>query len=433
VTGVLPALKLTDRRIRSRLQQVQQGVSGLRFGKATTVVVVSQVALSVALLTVSGAQLRTFVDDWMSLDDGDLARAGYLSAQLRWEPPPLAADAAEAAAAQSARQAQAWRALDRLVSQEPGARGVTFDAFLGVRPFEAVSSSAAAPHWAYVVFVAPNYFAVQDTPVLAGRAFDAADGGNRPVAVVNEAFVRALLSVSDPVGQRVRPSDPRGGRAPEGALEIVGVVQDVPRFEISQRGPGWVAQPTVYVPLTPGASTVRMTVRLRNDPQQFVPRLTAIAAGIDSTLVVHQPMPIEAIDPIDALFLNLYGFGVAFLLFAVLLLATAGVYSMMSFTVAQRTREIGIRAALGANPARVVGDVFRRGLLQVGAGTALGLGVGFAASDGPFALSNGVFHDGPGVMAAIAVLIVATGAVACGIPLQRALRIQPTEALRAEA
>jgi putative ABC transport system permease protein len=144
-------------------------------------------------------------------------------------------------------------------------------------------------------------------------------------------------------------------------------------------------------------------------------------------------MPVEAIDSIDFLFLRLHGFGVAFLLFAVLLLATAGVYSMMSFTVAQRTREIGIRTALGASPARIVGAVFHRALLQVGAGTAIGLGVGFAGSDGPFALSNGIFDDGPGLMAAIAALILATGVVACGLPLQRALRIQPAEALRAEA
>jgi hypothetical protein len=240
----------------------------------------------------------------MSVGDGIRARAGYLSAQLRWEPPPLAADAAEAVAAQSARQAQAWRALDRQLSQEPAVRGVTFDAFLGVRFFEAVSSSAAAPHWAYVVFVAPNYFAVQDTPVLAGRAFEVADAGNRPVAMVNETFVRTLLPVSDPVGQRVRPFDPPGARLSGDALEIVGVVQDVPVFEISQRGPGWVAQPTVYVPLMPSASTVRMTVRLRNDPQQFVPRLTAIAALIVATGVIACGIPLQRalrIQPTEAL------------------------------------------------------------------------------------------------------------------------------------
>jgi hypothetical protein len=311
---------------------------------------------------------------------------------------------------------------------------VTFEAFLGVRPFEASSSDAAPPRWTYVAAIAPNYFAVYDAPVRAGRAFDAADASNgvRRVAIVNEAFVRTVLPTGNPVGQRVRPFDPRSGRPAGDSLEIVGVVRDFLNFEISQRGPGWVAHPTIYVPLTATASTLRMTVRVRDDPEQFVPRLRSIAAAIDPTLVVHQPRPLAKIDPIDLLFVRLYGFGVAFLVSAVLLLSTAGVYSMMSFTVAQRTREIGIRTALGARPARVVGDVFSRALVQVSAGTALGLGVGFALSDGPFALSDGLFHHGPGLMVAVAALILATGIIACGIPLKRALRIQPTEALRAE-
>lgn len=434
LTGILPALKLTDRHMRSRLQQVQAGISGLRFGTATTVVVISQVAISVALLTVAGAQLRTFVGDWMSLDDWDRARAGYLTAELRWDPAPMASRAAEAPTAEAARQAETMRALGRQVSEEPDVRGVTFGAFFSMRPFEAFPADAGAPRWTYVTLIEPNYFAVHDVPVRAGRTFEAADASNagRRVAIVNEAFVRAVLPASDPVGQRVRPFDPGSGRAPGEALEIVGVVRDVPRFEISQRGPGWVAQPTIYVPLTATVPALRMTVRVRDDPDQFVPRLRGIAARIDPTLVVHQPRPLETIDPIDQTFIRLYGFGVGLLVFAVLLLSTAGVYSMMSFTVAQRTREIGIRVALGARPTRVVGEVFSRALLQVGAGTALGLGVGFAASDGPFALSEGLFHHGPGLMLAIAAVILATGVIACGIPVQRALRIQPIEALRAD-
>ncbi len=433
LTGILPALKLTDRHMRSKLQQVQQGATRLRFGTATTVVVVTQVAISVALLTVAGAQLRTLVGDWMSLRDEGRGRAEYLTAQLRWEPPPPGSGARDAAAAESARRVQVWRALERQLSDEPAVRGVTFDVSLGMRPFQAISFGTAAPRWAYVVFVAPNYFAVQGTPVLRGRAFDEADAGRQPAAVVNEAFVRALLPVADPVGLRVRAFDPRGGSLPADGLGIVGVVRDVPMFEISQQGPAWVGQPTIYLPLVRTESIVRMTLRLRDDPGQFVPRLTAIGAAIDSTLVVHRPMPREAIDPIDLLFLRLYGFGVAFLLLAVMLLATAGVYSMMSFTVAQRTREIGVRTALGASALRIVGDVFHRGLLQVGTGTAVGLGIGFAASEGPFVLSKGIFDDGPGLMAAIVALLLLTGVVACGIPLRRALRIQPTEALRAEA
>jgi predicted permease len=423
LTGILPALKLTDRQMRSRLQRVQDGVSGLRFGAATTAVIVTQVTISVALLTVAGAQLRTLVSDWMSIGDGTFALAGYLTAELRWD------------TADPARHEKTWRALGRQLSEEPGVRGVTFDTYFGVRPFEAASPDAPEPRWTYVVAIEPKYFAVFDTPILAGRAFDATDASDvrRPVAMVNEAFVRDVLSTGEAIGQRVQPFDRRGRRSPGEALEIVGVVRDSPRFEISQRGPAWATHPTIYVPLTATASAVRMTLRMRDDPQQFVPRMSAIAAGIDPTLVVHQPRRLERIDSIDVLFLRLYGFGVAFLVFAVLLLATAGVYSMMSFTVAQRTREIGIRTALGARPTRVVADVFSRALRQVAAGTALGFALGFVFSDGPFALSSGLFTHGPGLMMAVAALILVTVGLACGIPLQRALRIQPTEALRAEA
>ena len=426
LTGLLPAWKLTDRHMRSRLQRVQDGISGLRFGTAATAVIVMQVAISVALLTVAGAQLRTLVDHWVSIGDDEPARAGYLSAQLRWE------------TVDPQRQAETWRALGRRLSDEPDVRGVTFEAWLGIRPFQASGSAAASPLWTYILSIAPDYFAVHDTPVVAGRPFDASDGSDgRPlVAMANEAFVRTALPAGDALGQRIRAFDPRSDRSAGDVIELVGVVQDVPTFEISQQGPAWTTHPTIYVPLTAtaaAASTVRVTVRVRGEPQPFVPRLSAIAAEIDPTLVVHQPMPVERTDPIDLLFLRLYAFGVAFLVFAVLMLATAGVYSMLSFTVAQRTREIGIRTALGARPGRVVADVFARALGQVGAGTVLGLGIGFAASDGPFALSRGVFQHGPGLMLAVAALILATGGLACGVPLRRALRIQPTEALRADA
>jgi predicted permease len=434
VTGVLPALKLTDRRVHSQLQRAQDGILGLRFGTASTVVVVSQVAISVALLTVAGAQFRTLLDDWLSLDASEVNRPGYLTTQLRWDAAPPGSRGAEAAATESVRQARVWRALDQQLSQDAGVRGVTFDAFLGVRPFEALASGSPAPRWTSIVAIAPDYFAVYDTTILAGRAFDETDlaSAERPVAIVNEAFVRAALRTPGAVGQHVRPFDARKSASPGQALEIVGVVRDSLTFEISQTGPGWVAQPTIFVPLTTTAPTLRMTVRVRDDRETFVPRLRVSAARIDPTLVVDRPMPLEAIGAIDRLFLRLYGFGVAFLVFAVVLLSTAGVYSMMSFLVAQRTREVGIRIALGAKPVRVVRDVFARALRQVGLGTALGLTVGLAAADGPFALSEGVFQRGPELMLGMVGLVAVTGLVACGIPLKRALRIQPTDALRAD-
>ena len=433
LTGVLPAVKLTERGMRAALRHVQAGVSGLRFGRAATVVVISQVALSVALLVVGASQLSTFVEDWIAFEDRVIAREEYLGAQLRWD---LATSpgAAGILPEEVARRATIRATLGFEVGREPNVRGATFYAFDGVRPVVAEGPlAAAAPLWAWIVSVEPNYFDVYDTPVIAGRAFDAADVSNAAaVAIVNEAFVRTVLASDQAVGQRIRPIDPQGGRPVGESLEIVGVARDIHALEISQRGPGWVAFPTVYVPLGPTPLPVTMTVRLHDDPARFGARLQAIAAAIDPTMVVHQPRPFEETDRVSWLFVRLYGFGVGVLVFAVVVLSIAGVNAMMSFTVAQRTREIGIRAALGAAPGRLIGDVFSRALLQLGVGIALGLWIGYIASAGPFALSEGLFDHGPEAMAAVALGVLVMGLTACWAPLRRALGIQPTEALRAD-
>jgi putative ABC transport system permease protein len=436
LTGILPALKLTDRGTQSALRRVQGGVSGLRFGTAATYVIVSQVAISVALLTVGASQLRTFVDDWWSFQDQEIDRAQYLTAQLRWD---LAAPAGASGmqAEDALRRADTWRVLDRRISQEPDVRGVTFETFNGVRPFAPAGTAvapAAGSSWSWIVSIEPNYFDVYDRAIRAGRTFDAVEATEetRRVAIVNEAFVRTVLQAGSPIGQRIHPVDPRSGRPAAESLAIVGVVADSLNLEISQRGPGWVAHPTVYVPLRPTSSPVRMTVRVQDDPAPLVGRLQAIAAGIDPTLVVHQPRPLENLDGVDQVFVRLYGFGVGFVVVALLLLSTAGVYSMLSFTVSQRTREIGIRTALGASPGRVTADVLSRAFTQIGSGTLLGLAIGYAASAGPFRLSDGLFDKGPGVMIGVAAVILLAGLGACGTPLRRALRIQPTEALRTD-
>jgi hypothetical protein len=313
---------------------------------------------------------------------------------------------------------------------------VTFQSFLGGRPFEvegaAFPAARGGARWTYVTAIEPNFFTVHGRPVQAGRAFEAGDltaAGPR-LAIVNEAFVRRQLPAGRPIGRRIRPVDPRSGLPSGESVEIVGVVGDVLNLEISQRGPGWVAYPTVYVPLTATtASQIRMMVRAQ-DPARLVGGLRTVAAEMDPTMVLHRPRPLEEVDRIALSFVHLYGFAVGFLVFAVLVLSTAGIYSMMSFTVAQRTREIGIRTALGANPTRVVREIFSRAMAQLGAGTLLGLGIGFVAAAGPFALSDGPFSEGPGLVLGIATLILGMGLIGCGRPIRRALRIQPAEALR---
>lgn len=438
LTGVLPALKVTGSQTQARLQRVQEGSSGLRFGRTTTLVVVSQVALSVALLTVGGAQLRTFIKDWWSRDDSGMPREQFLTAQLRWD---LGSDAREAGATGdvSARP-DTWRELGRRAAGELDVRGVTFGTFQGVRFFVPDTATAqdgsSDVRWTYLSAIEPNYFDVQGVPVRAGRALSAGDltDAAPPVAVVNEAFVQAMLPAGDPIGRRVRQFDLPMRQASGEPMRIVGVVRDTPSLEISQRGPAWVARPTAYVPLQHENSStgVRMLLRARGEPERLVGRLHALAADVDPTLVLHQPLPLDEVDRVGLTLVGLYGLAVGFFVFAALLLSATGVYAMMSFTVTQRTREIGIRTALGAPAGRVVGAIFSRAMTQLGAGTALGLGLGYLAADGPFALSGGLFAEGPGVIAGVAALILALGLIACGRPMRRALRVEPTVALRAD-
>jgi cell division protein FtsX len=434
LTGALPALKLTSRRVQAQLQRSQPGSSGLTFGRTTTLIVVSQVALSVALLTVGGAQLRSIVDDWSFGDDGGRSREQLLRADLRWDLGPDG-EARNDTRALLAR-AEARREFARRAETELDVAGATFESFQGIRYFSPDTGAAAGAllPFTYTTAVESNYFDVQGVPLRAGRALAAGDWLDTaaPVAVVNHAFVDAMSLDGDPVGRHIRQIDPRTRQASGDSIRIVGVAEDIRALEVSQQGPSWIARPTVYLPLSDTAAFVRTVIRARGDPGRLAGSLQALAADIDPTLLVHRVRTFVDDDRFALTMAGLYGIAVGFFVFAALLLSTTGVYAMMSFTATQRTREIGIRTALGAPAARIVGAIFARAMTQLGLGTIIGLGIGYLAADGPFALSRGLFTDGPGVALGVAALIIAMGLVACGRPMRRALSIEPTVALRAD-
>lgn len=434
LTGALPALKLTRNGVQSRLQRMQQSSSGLRFGRTTTLIVVSQVGLSVALLTVGGAQLRSFVDDWSSRDDSGLVRERILTADLRWDS-DSAGNRFDDTQAELPR-AESRRELGRRAVAELDVQAVTFQAPRGISAFfsEAdTEETVPGSRYGYISAVDRNFFAALDVPIVAGRALAAGDKLNTaaPVAVVNQAFVEAMSIPGDPIGQRFRAIDRRTQQTGEW-VRIIGVARDMPALQISHRGPEWLATPSVYTPLPDSASTVRMLLRTRGDPAGVIGPLQALTAEVDPTMILHRPLTLAQADEGALTLAGIYGMAVGFFVFAGLLLSTTGVYAMMSFTATQRTREIGIRTALGAPASRVVSAIFSRAMWQLCLGTALGLGLGYLAADGPFALSGGLFADGPGVVVAVAVLISMMGLIACGRPMRRALRVEPTVALRSD-
>jgi ABC-type antimicrobial peptide transport system permease subunit len=171
-----------------------------------------------------------------------------------------------------------------------------------------------------------------------------------------------------------------------------------------------------------------MTLHAAGEASGAVGLVSEVGAEVDPTLVLNRPASRAEREQAGLVYVRLYGYAVGFVMVSVLLLSTAGTYSMMSFTVSQRTREIGIRTAIGAGPRQILGDVFSRALRQLGVGATLGLGSGVLATN--VLASSPVLSGGPALPLGIASLLLVLGLVACGRPIRRVLRIEATEALR---
>ena len=258
-------------------------------------------------------------------------------------------------------------------------------------------------------------------PWSPAATFEPLDFESARVLIVNESFAHHVLGDRNPIGQRIRIVSGEDDRvAGETWYEVVGMVKDF----------GWQLplpheQSAMYRPRLPAPDVdVSLAVRVR-DPEGFAARLRSVAAAVDPMIRLTDVQPLADVGGSEAT-INWALTGVAWLIsFIVLLLSATGIHSLMSFIVARRTREIGIRTALGAPPGRIVAGIFSRAFLQIGAGVLAGSGL--AALMGLGSTRQVLL-----VLAADGIMLV-VGLTACAVPLRRALRIDPTEALRAEA
>ena len=255
--------------------------------------------------------------------------------------------------------------------------------------------------------------------MVSGRNFVPADYETGRVLIVNESFVKYVLGGRNPIGQRVRVV---GGEDESVAgkewYEIVGMVKDF----------GWQLQEpqelsAMYRPRAPIASGVNLAVKVR-DPSAFATKLRTLALDVDPTIRLTDVQPLTDVGGSEAK-MNWTLTWVAWLVASiVLLLSATGIYALMSFTVTRRTKEIGIRAALGASQQRIVRDIFSRALIQISLGVLAGSGLAVLMGVGSM---QGVL-----LLLGADVVMLAVGLTACALPLRRALAINPTEALRAE-
>jgi predicted permease len=422
IVGILPALRVTRINVQDALRSESAARSGLRFGGFWTTVIVVQVAITVAFLPLAAGGV--FESNRFRQRAEGIGAERFLTASVGLDREDHGMDSAAFAVRSRASIAE----LERRLEAEPGVERVGFADRLPVEDqFKyqiEVDTMTGTPstglRTSTLVNVSRGFFDAFGTTLVTGRNFAPIDFETGRVMIVNESFARYVLGNRSPIGQRIRiVSGEVDSFAGEQWYEVIGMVKDF----------GWQLplpheQSAMYLPSLPTGRARSLALRVR-DPEAFATRLRTIAADVDPTIRLTEVQPLGRAGGGEAQ-TNWALTAVAWLIsFIVLLLSATGIHSLMSFTVARRTREIGIRAALGALPGRIVAGIFGRAFLQIGAGVLAGSGIAAL-------LGIGSTRQLMLLLAADAVMLV-VGLTACAVPLRRALRIDPTEALRAEA
>ena len=325
-----------------------------------------------------------------------------------------------------------------VVSRVPGVQSVSVD---GGAPLAGTANSvlyiagrpATRPSEAPPVlrhYIGPDHFTTLGIPVNRGRVFTPSDVDGAPrVAVISETAARRFWPGQDPLGQRVWFGGGSNFNSLESSAEIVGIVGDVVYAPLDQR-PNFASFYTPYAQFTYASRMV--FVRTAGDPMQMVPAVRRAITTLDPELAMQDVQPLTRIvsgswarHRFDAMLFS--GFGVT-----ALLLAASGIFAVLSYAVASRNREFGIRIALGANSRRVVWHVLREGMVFPAVGLAIGVAASFAVTRFLQASLYGVSPQEPRVFAGTAALLTMVAALACLIPAWRATRVDPIEALRSD-
>lgn len=438
VVGVIPALQSTGRRLQTGLRELG-GATGMRMGTMWTGLIVAQVGFAVAALPVAVAM--GWNEMRMAATRPTFPADEYFAAGLAMErEPPAGADAEAYTRTLDARFGQLQAELVRRLHAEPGVRAVTFsisppgDNGMGSVEVEGrpIPPDAAGKTTRFNR-VDPGFFDAFGVRVLTGRGFTAADVDSASSAiVVNRVFVERILGGGNALGRRVRylADDDDGDMRTQPArwYEIVGVVGDLHENPLEPEVPG----PQLYHATSAGQWPLGyVEVRVEGAARGGFPtRLREITATLDPTLRVGEVRSMAELDQQARQVVRLVGLTLASVTLSVLVLSAAGIYALMSFTVAQRRKEIGIRAALGAHPRRLLVSIFARASRQL----AFGLVAGAATAALADLAAGGEMLHGRGVvlLPIVACVMLVVGLLAALGPARRGLRIQPSEALKAE-
>lgn len=426
----LPSLSAVQAAMHDTLHSGARGAStqgtSLRRPSARAFIVAAEVALAVMLCVAGGLMIDSF--NRMRQVALGVDVDGVLTFLIR---PPDARVPPELAPAYVDRMLHAITAI-------PGVSSATVD---GGAPVSGTARSTlfiagrevANPDNAPRIlrhYVAPAHFITLGIPLVRGRSFTAEDRAGRPgVTVISESAARRFWPGEDPLGQRVWFGGGSAFDSPERSVEVIGIVKDV-MYEPLDQGPNQSSFYTPYAQFTYGWR--QYFVRTAGDPLAYVTSIRQAVHAVDPDTPVTELQTLQALvgsswsrQRFDAVF---YG-GFALLALG---LAISGIYAVVSFAVAQRTREMGIRLALGARPGMVVRLVVREGVLFPMVGLAVGVGLALAAGGVLRGMLYEVAPTDARVVGGTAALIVLAAVAACLVPGWRATRVDPGITMRAE-
>jgi predicted permease len=427
IFGLVPALQLSQPDLQHTLKEGGRGSSSAAGRRLRAILVVAEVALSLVLLIGAGLLIRSFIR-LQNVDPGfnteRLLTMNVIMSQTK--------------ARDLTNITNFYQQVIERVKSLPGVEDASVAT---VAPI--VSSGRRSPivpedkpdpppgvfQVANNRVVSPDYFHTLGVPLLQGRLLSAQDHAQAPaVAVINQAMARHYWGEEDPVGKRFKIGA-RASNAPW--LTVVGVVGDV-----RQAGLNSDSLPELYTPFTQEHQRfVRprvLFVRTTGDP------LSLVAAVRNQIWVVDQDQPINDVRTMEEIVsqwlaprrFNLLLLGVFAAL--ALVLASVGLYGVVSYMVSQRTREIGVRVALGAQPRDILKLIVSQGLLLTLGGIAIGLLASFVLTRWLESLLFGVSATDPLTFAAVAFLLIAVAFLACCLPARRATKIDPLVAMRYE-
>jgi putative ABC transport system permease protein len=426
--GLAPALRTSRPALHAALGATRSAGGTLARRRLSESLVVAQIALGVVLVAGAGLLIKSF---WR-LHQVEL---GFRADQVAAVDVPIPSFPAD-----TATRARAF--YDAVLDAVRGMPGVQSAAVASVLPFGGAGSmqssfateieahptppGGSAPMLVRTV-VSPDYFRTMGIPLVRGRGLSAADREGGPaVALVDELTARRLWPNADPIGQRFRPVWMKPW------ITVVGVVGTVKRDSLSSGGEVGVYMPTTHLAGFWFPTQMSLVVRTSVPPSALAPRIRSAVARIDRAVPVTAPRRVETLVADSAARTRFTVVLLATFAGVALALGAVGIYGVVAYAVARRTREIGVRIALGARASDVLRMVLREGGVLAGAGVALGLVGALAASRLLAGFLFGVTPNDPAVFVAVPALLGLVALGACVIPARRASRVDPVVALRSD-